>query len=419
MRYNAVSCRYSEIGTKGRNRDQFVQRLCEALQRRLSYAFGNPHFIVERGRLFMQPQERGSELTALQLQALRREIPELPGIASVSPGWLCSSSPEAIQAYLDEAFESVCAAFRAAFPPEERTYAMRVNRADKSFPLRSEEMERAYAARLLPAHPDLRLDLDGANLRVEVDVRRNRAFVSFERIAGPGGLPTGSAGKVLALLSGGFDSPVACYELMRRGCEVDFVTFHSAPYTPPATITKVCRLACKLNEYQKRGRLVSVNLLPYQKAVRDTCDERLRTVLYRRAMLRVANVVADHFGDLAIATGENLGQVASQTLENMGVIGQVSPRLLLRPLLTFDKLDIMAVANKIGTASLSIEDVPDSCTVFAPKSPATRTVPAEIEAEEAKLDVHALVRECLQGTVIMNPKTYAEHAFTELLDLYG
>ena len=106
-------------------------------------------------------------------------------------------------------------------------------------------------------------------------------------------------------------------------------------------------------------------------------------------------------------------------VENMGVIGQVSPRLLLRPLLTFDKLDIMAVAAKIGTAPLSIEDVPDSCTVFAPKSPATRTVPAEIEGEEAKLDVHALVRECLKGTVIMNPRTYAEHAFTELLDLYG
>ena len=419
VRYNAVSCRYSEIGTKGRNRDQFVQRLCEALQRRLSYAFGNPHFIVERGRLFMQPQEREAELSAAQLQALRREIPELPGVASVSPGWLCESSPEAIQAYLDEVFEPMCAAFRAAFPPEERTYAMRVNRADKGFPLRSEEMERAYAARLLPAHPDLRLDLDNANLRVEVDVRRHRAFVSFERIAGPGGLPTGSAGKVLALLSGGFDSPVACYELMRRGCEVDFVTFHSAPYTPPATITKVCRLACKLNEYQKRGRLVAVNLLPYQKAVRDLCDERLRTVLYRRAMMRVANVVAEHFGDLAIATGENLGQVASQTLENMGVIGSVSPRLLLRPLLTFDKLDIMAVAAKIGTASLSIEDVPDSCTVFAPRSPATRTSLAEIEAEEAKLDIHALVRECLAGTVIMNPKTYAEHAFTELLERYG
>jgi len=419
LRYNAVSCRYSEIGTKGHNRNFFVQRLCEALDRRLSYAFGRPRFITEKGRLFMFPEAQDSVLTELQLQALRKEIPELPGLSSVSPGWMMEPTMERLREYVSETFESVYASFAAAVPPEQRTYAMRVNRVDKSFPMRSEAIEREFAAKLLPAHPELRLDLNDPRLRLEVDLRRERIFVCYERIPGPGGLPTGSAGKVLAMLSGGFDSPVACYELMRRGCEVDFITFHSAPYTPPATVTKVCRLTCKLNEYQKRGRLVSVNLLPYQKAVRDFCTERFRTVLYRRAMLRLAAVVARYFGDLALASGDNLGQVASQTLENMGVINAASEYMILRPLLTFDKLDIMAVASKIGTASLSIEEVPDSCTVFAPRAPTTHATLDEVLAEEAKLDIRELVRECLRGTVIINPRTYAEHAFTELLECYG
>ena len=419
IRYNAVTCRYSEIGTKGHNRNFFVRHLCEALDRRLSYAFGRPRFVTEKGRLFMFPEEKGSDLTALQLQALRKEIPELPGLSSVSPGWMMEPTMEGLRQYVSENFKAIYAAFAAAVPPEQRTYAMRVNRVDKSFPMRSEAIEREFAAQILPAHPDLRLDLKEPMLRLEVDLRRERIFICCERIPGPGGLPTGSAGKVLAMLSGGFDSPVACYELMRRGCEVDFVTFHSSPYTPPATVTKVCRLTCKLNEYQKRGRLVAVNLLPYQKAVRDLCDERLRTVLYRRAMLRVATVVARYFGDLALASGDNLGQVASQTLENMGVINAAAEMMILRPLLTFDKLDIMAVADKIGTSSLSIEDVPDSCTVFAPRSPTTHAILEEVVAEEAKLDIRGLVRECLRGTVIINPRTYVEHPFTELLECYG
>ena len=413
--YNAVSCRYSEIGTKGRNRSFFVRRLTTALHRRLARWFGNPRFVLEEGRIFMLPEGKDAVLTPEQLAALRAEIPGLPGIASVSPGFLLEPELPTLESCILETFPKVYEAFVANFPPEERTYTMRANRSVKTFPMRSAELERHFAERLLPGR-GLTLDLRGGNLRIEVDIRAKRAFVDYERIEGPGGLPTGSAGSVLALLSGGFDSPVACYEMMRRGCNVDFITFHSSPYTPPATITKVCGIVRKLNEFQKRGRLVAVNLLPVQKAIRDACEDRHRTVLYRRCMTRLATVVARHFEDTALVTGDNLGQVASQTLANLDVISRATPMLILRPLLTYDKLDIMRAAERIGTAALSLEKVPDSCTVFAPENPATNAHLDAVLADEAKLDLPRLLRECLRNTVIMNALTYSEHPFVELLN---
>ena len=280
--------------------------------------------------------------------------------------------------------------------------------------MRSAALERSFAEKFLSRYPDLKLDLKHAALCIEVDIRKGRAFISCERIPGAGGLPTGSAGGVLAMLSGGFDSPVACFEMMRRGCNVDFITYHSSPYTPPETLTKVATLVRKMNTFQKRGRFVAVNLLPFQKAVRDICQEKFRTVLYRRAMVRLAAVVARYFGDLAIVTGDNLGQVASQTLVNMGVIQQASKMMILRPLLTFDKLDIMGIARNIGTFETSKIEVPDSCTVFAPKSPSTSAPLDLVEAEERKLDMEALLRQCLAETVIINAETLSEHTFVEL-----
>lgn len=413
--YNALSCRYCEIGTKGRNRQSFEKHLCEAVQRRLAPVFGELKFIFEHGRIFITAK-CGGTFDQTHLAFLRRQIPALPGISSLSPGFLLPRNAEALHTCITAHFPAVLAAFSAAVPPGgQRTYTMRVNRSDKHFPLHSEELERAYAKELLPGS-GLQIDLNHGNLRIDVDIRRNHIFVDFERIPGAGGLPTGSSGAVLGLLSGGFDSPVACYEMMRRGCNVDFITFHSAPYTPPATLTKVCNLAVRLNEYQKRGRLVAVNLLPLQKAVRDSCSEKNRTVLYRRAMVRLASHVAAHFHDEALVTGDNLGQVASQTLRNMDLINRASPVLILRPLLTFDKLDIIAKADEIGTRAISEEQVPDSCTVFAPSSPATRAQLFAVEADEARLDLPALLRQCLAGTVIMNAATYAEYPFAELLD---
>ena len=414
--YNAVCCRYSEIGTKGRNRGDFVRHLTEGLERRLASTFGRPRFDLELGRVYLYPEIEGQELTREQWEALHREIPALPGIASVSPGWRCASSLEALEEYVFRTFPQVYDAYAAAVPEGQRTYAMRVNRCDKKFPLRSAEMERHFAEKILSAHPDLKLDLKNPGLRIGVDVRESGIFVDYERIAGPGGLPAGSGGSTLALLSGGFDSPVACYEMMRRGAYVDFVTFHSSPYTPEAGLTKICDIARVLNQYQKRGRVVAVNLLPLQKAIRDNCEEKFRTIHYRRNMMRLACVVAARFHDEALVTGDNLGQVASQTLGNMRVIEDACPMMILRPLLVYDKLDIMAVARKIGTFDLSEIPVPDSCTVFAPVNPTTRANLGAVRADEAKLDLPVLLRQCLEQTTIMSTLNYAAHPFSELLE---
>ncbi len=415
--YNAVCCRYSEIGTKGRNRGVFIRHMNEGLERCLNGAFGKPHFDVERGRVYLYPENEGMELTSEQVDALRREIPALPGIASVSPGWRCKATLADLEEYIWRTFPVVYEAFIKVFPPDQRRYAMRVNRCDKRFPMCSRDIEMHFAERILAEHPDLKLDLKTPTLKICVDLRPSGIFVDYERIAGAGGLPAGSGGTALALLSGGIDSPVACYEMIRRGTYVDFITFHSSPYTPEAGLTKICDIARVLNHFQHRGRVVAVNLLPLQKAIRDNCEEKFRTVHYRRNMMRLASIVANYFGSEALVTGDNLGQVASQTLTNMRVIEDACPMMILRPLLVYDKLDIIAVAEKIGTFPISQIQVPDSCTVFAPVGPTTHANLGAVRADEAKLDLPVLLRECLKQTTIMSTLNYAAHPFTELQEV--
>lgn len=415
--YNAVCCRYGEIGTKGRNRGSFVRRMIEGLDRVLGGSFPSARFDVERGRVYLYSGDGAPELTRDQLEALRREIPALPGVSSVSPGWRCARTMEALEEYLLRTFPIVYEAYSRAFPEGERTYSMRVNRCDKNFPLASVDIEKHFAEVLMSPHPDLKLDLRNGTLRIGVDIRPSGIFVDYERIDGAGGLPAGSAGRTLALLSGGIDSPVACYEMIRRGAYVDFVTFHSSPYTPEAGLTKICDIARVLNHYQHRGRVVAINLLPLQKAIRDNCNEKFRTVLYRRSMMRLASVVGSYFESEALVTGDNLGQVASQTLTNLRVIEEASPMMILRPLLIYDKLDIIEVAQKIGTFDISQIQVPDSCTVFAPASPSTHASLPMVKEDESKLDLHALLAECIGQTTILSTLNYASHPFVELRDV--
>ena len=231
--------------------------------------------------------------------------------------------------------------------------------------------------------------LDEADITLGVEVRDEFAIVFFESFKAPGGLPVGSNPRVLTLLSVGIDSPVAAWQIMKRGSPTEFITFHSAPYTPPETIDKVRSLVRILNRFQRHGRLFIVNLAEFQKAVRDNCSERMRTVLYRRAMFRIAEAVARREDCRALVTGEALGQVASQTVVNMDTINRAVDMLVLRPLVGADKLETIAVAERIGTMKLSSVQVPDSCTVFAPSSPAT-AVPAAIALkEESKIPNYA------------------------------
>ncbi|MFO7820889.1 MAG: tRNA uracil 4-sulfurtransferase ThiI [Lentisphaeria bacterium] len=403
-------CRYGEIALKGRNRSQFERRLLLDLKRHLadvkSVEAGR-----ERGRIVLWPQAH-EKFTPAEIEQLRKRLPMVFGLASASPALKVNPEVNAIEEIVMRHFPQIYRGFADARPEgTEIRYAMRARRNNPDFPKTSRELEIHFADKLLSQYPGLKIDLMNPELQISVEVRRNAAFIFFEQIAGPGGLPRGSAGRMLALLSGGIDSPVASYESMRRGGLLDFVTFHSAPYTPPATVRKTTDLGRRLHEFQHTGKLFAVNLLEAQKQIRDNCREKFRTLLYRRLMMRISREIAAGTHAQALITGENLGQVASQTLENLNIIDEAARMLILRPLITLDKQDIVQTARRIGTFNISSEEAPDSCTVFAPKRPATKARLEAVRQEEEKLEIQALIEQSRHATTVIDLESGAERKF--------
>jgi thiamine biosynthesis protein ThiI len=410
FQYNAFLIRYHEIAIKGRNRRMFENKLIESI-RRLLKTIDDIKVLNQRGRIVIH-LGHWRKFTPEEASIAIEQLQKCFGVESYSPVICIDPDFDSVEKETTDIFEAAYADFEKKLDQDPTrkdskiTYRMRARRSFKKFPMKSKEMEIHFANIFLRKHDRLKVDLEHAEFSIGLEVRRLNAFVWFESYKGPGGLPVGSSGSLLCLLSGGIDSPVACYTAMKRGSQCTFLTFHSHPYTPPTTISKVADLTKVINGYQKPMPLYACNLGFAQKAIRDNCHERFRTILYRRMMMRVATVVADWNNDLALLTGEALGQVASQTLSNMSVINRSTSKLILRPLVGFDKNEAIILARKMKTMELSEIDVPDSCTVFAPDSPATSSKLHIIEAEEAKLDLAALVRQCIAETEYVNPETY-------------
>ena len=382
--YNSILCRYHEIATKGNNRNVFERCLADNIKYLLKPAAVPCRVHRVRGRIWVDREDRG-EFSSAELEAIRPQLAKAFGLESFSPVVRLPVDMEAIRAAAVATARSVVA---PALEGRGRvTFRVRARRSNKKFPLRSTEIEIDLVTHIaaLFAEGAIKIDLDHAELTLGCEVRDEFAALYWERFAAPGGLPVGSNPRVLTLLSGGIDSPVAAYLAMKRGCPTDFLTFHSAPYTPPESVDKVRGLAALLNTFQLPGKFHSCNLAPFQKEVRDRCRERFRTVLYRRAMLRIAEKLARRTGCRALVTGEAVGQVASQTVVNLDTIGHAADILVLRPLIGADKHDAIAIAEKIGTFPLSSVPAPDSCTVFAPGSPSTAVPRALAEAEERKI----------------------------------
>ena len=378
--YNSIICRYHEIATKGNNRNMFERCLCENI-RHLLRGLGDCHVSRVRGRIRVEHSNR-RPFEPAELDAIRAGLGRAFGLESFSPAHLVDTDETQI---LDAALELAREAFSRV--SGKTTFRVRAHRGNKRFPLTSCELEIKLVTAISEAvGPDrFRIDLDNAEITLGVDVRDEFTALFLDRYSAPGGLPVGSNPRVLTLLSGGIDSPVAAWLIMKRGSPTDFITFHSAPYTPPETIDKVAGIAASLNEFQRSGKLHAVNLAPLQKMIRDRCSEKFRTVLYRRAMFRIAERVAAATGCRALVTGESLGQVASQTIDNLDTINAAIDMLVLRPLIGADKLETIAAAESIGTMAQSSVQVPDSCSVFAPSSPATAAKRSHAEAEEAKI----------------------------------
>lgn len=393
-----VLCRYGEIFLKGENRRYFERKLVENMRRTVKPLGAR----VERlhGRILVWPAEIEGDADAQDacegrlLGALSRVF----GLTSISPVRLVERDLAAIT-------EAAQVELRAALAEgRPRSFKVETRRADKRFHPASPEVSRLVGG-ALHQETGLAVDVHRPELVVGIEVGFEHAFVYARTLPGPGGLPVGCTGEVDLLLSGGIDSPVAGWMALKRGCHLAATYFHSFPYTGDKTRDKVARLARKLAAWQGPTLLRVVPFTEVQKALRDAGDPRLAVVLYRRMMVRVAEALARQRRAQALVTGEALAQVASQTLENLAVIGEVARLPMLRPLIGHDKQETIAIARRIDTFELSIEPYEDCCSLFVPDHPATKAKLGEVRAAEGRVDVDGLVAACVAGTesVICEP----------------
>ncbi len=377
--------RYSEIGLKGGNRSFFEKALVANLKHALRKEGHGP---VERphGRIIVRRPDDPEKAAAAAAEVF--------GVSSVSAGKSTGIDLDEITGaalvLIGEALDRISGSDRVPFRVESR-------RSDKSFPLNSMELSARIGASCLEAHNRLKVDLNEPAVTLGVEIRKDEAIVYSHRIEGPGGLPVGTAGKAVVLLSGGIDSPVAAWMTMKRGTRVVCINYHSYPFLPEESRIKVERIAKELSRFQRGLAVFFAPFADIQVAIKKECPEPLRTVLYRRMMLRLAERLALREGALAVVTGESLGQVASQTLENIRTIGGATRFPILRPLIGFDKTETIARARLIGTYDISIEPHPDCCTVFQPKKPKIKTTLEEAELAEKALDIDRLVGESFAG----------------------
>jgi len=276
------------------------------------------------------------------------------------------------------------------------SFRIETQRGDKTFPLTSPEINRQLGA-AVKARSGARVDRENPEFTVTVEILPRDAFFGFNKIPGAGGLPVGASGRVVCLISGGFDSPVAAYRMMQRGCRIIFVHFHSAPYQDKTSQEKVRELVTHLTRHQFLSRLYLVPFGEIQRQIVTSVARPLRVVLYRRMMLRIAEVIARQDRAKALVTGESLGQVASQTLDNMAVIEQAARLPILRPLVGMDKQEIIDQARRIGTFDISSIPDQDCCQLFVPKHPATKARFADVEQDESKFDVNELMRDGVEN----------------------
>ncbi len=396
--FNAVLFRYDEIALKGGNRMRFENQLIANIKKVLASDL-KLHLIRVRGRILFKFEELSDSMVLTAITKLKRVF----GLASFSPGYLIDSHLETIEETALSLFREIHSKLsNIETHSKSISFRIRTRRSDKLFQLSSNKFEIRIADQILQTYPKLTVNLTAADITIGVEIRKEWTFVFSEQIRGPGGLPSGSNGSALALLSGGIDSPVACHMVMKRGCPIDFLTFHSYPYTPQESVEKVGKIVKVLNQYQIKGRLYACNLTESQKVIRDDCTEKFRTILYRRLMMKIATNLAESLNLGAIVTGESIGQVASQTMANLNSINHVTEMLVLRPLIGMDKVEIIEKSKDIGTFILSQENCPDSCTVFAPNRPATTSQITRLDQEELKINLQELIALSLENIEQIN-----------------
>jgi len=378
--------KYGEIILKGLNRPKFEERLIKNIKYRL-YGLGEIKITKIQATVYIEPLCENYDYD----EAINR-LKKVFGILYISRSKKLEKDMEIIK---KEALRCL-----DAEKSKGRTYKVEAKRTDKSFPLKSPEIQQEVGAALYEKYyGELKVDVKNPDIVVQVEIRPEGAYVYSHKEAGPGGLPLGINGKCALMLSGGIDSPVAGYMIAKRGIELIAVHFHSYPYTSERAKNKVLDLAKKLSDYVGRIELFVVPFTDIQLLINDKADNDMLVILMRRYMMRITEKIAEKYGAKAIVTGESLGQVASQTIESIAVTNEVADMPVLRPLIGMDKEEITKISRKIDTFDISIQPYEDCCTVFVPKHPKTKPRVDFAREQEARLEgIDKLVEEAIENT---------------------
>lgn len=372
-----------EIILKGSNKRQFENKLRQNIRRRMK-PYGNFDVYILQSTVYVEPQDEEADV-----EGAWEACKSVFGVNSICRCRPCEKTMDAIFAAVEEYLgdDLDCA----------KSFKVESKRSDKQFPMGSIAISQEIGGRLAEAHPSVAVDVHHPDYTVYVEVRDHAAYVHGPALPGAGGLPTGVGGRAMCLLSGGIDSPVSAYMMAKRGVEIEAVHFFSYPYTSQLAKDKVLELARLVTRYSGKMTVNIVSFTEIQEAIRDNCPEEFFTLIMRRFMMEISQRIAREDGCGALVTGENLGQVASQTMEAMTVTGAVVDMPIFMPLVGMDKEEIVAIARKIGTLETSILPYEDCCTVFTPKHPKTKPTLGQVLHAERKLDREALIAKALES----------------------
>lgn len=400
-----IQIRFGELSTKGKNKKRFIQQLAQNI-RMATKEFPEIKIKPDYDFIFL-------ELNGAEEETVMERLKTIFGIQNFSPVYVLSRDYSVLSNFVVEMIQKM--------EPEGKTFKIAARRSDHSYALNTNELNAELGAAVLDHVPGMKVKVKKPDITVRVDVKKEHFLVSTQTYQGLGGLPVGSSGKGVLMLSGGIDSPVAGYLAMKRGVRIEAVHFASPPYTSPQSLQKAKDLAAKLTKFGGNIQFIEVPFTEIQEEIKANVPEGYLMTITRRMMLRLTDAIREKRNALAIFNGESLGQVASQTMESMLAINDVTNTPIIRPVATMDKLEIIDLAEQIDTFELSIQPFEDCCTIFAPTAPKTKPHLDKARNYEEKLDVEGLITRAMEGLVITNisyetsKKAEADKLFSGLL----
>ena len=392
LTYSEIMIRYGELSTKGKNRMRFINKLRNNIQDVLSI-YPAVKVIADRDRAH-------AYLHGTDYEPVAESLKQVFGIQNFSPVYKIKKSVPALKSAVQEIMKDIY--------KDGLTFKISSKRSDHTFELDSRELNQTLGGAVFEAIPTIQAQMKKPDINLQVEIREEAAYISYETIKGAGGLPVGTSGKGMLMLSGGIDSPVAGYLALKRGVDIEAVHFASPPYTSPGALKKAHDLTRKLTKFGGNIQFIEVPFTEIQEEIKAKAPEAYLMTLTRRFMMRITDRIREVRGGLVIINGESLGQVASQTLESMHAINAVTNTPVIRPVVTMDKLEIIDIAQAIDTFEISIQPFEDCCTIFAPDRPKTNPKLKNAEQYEQRMDVEALVERAVAGIIVTEITPKAE-----------